>query len=201
MEEYLQATEIIDWQNPEILKLAKKLAQGTTNVEKIAQICFEWVRDKIYHSSDYQMNPVTCSASEVLKHKTGYCYAKSHLLAALLRANSIPAGFCYQRLSVYDDGSPYSLHGLNGVYLPKYGWYRIDPRGNKTGVDAQFIPPQEQLAFKINFPEEEVDCLQVFSDPLPKIIQALQTNTTWQELLDDLPDLKPSFFESIAAQI
>ena len=112
MEEYLQATEIIDWQNPEILKLAKKLAQGTTNVEKIAQICFEWVRDKIYHSSDYQMNPVTCSASEVLKHKTGYCYAKSHLLTALLRANSIPAGFCYQRLSVYDDGAPYCLHGF-----------------------------------------------------------------------------------------
>ena len=139
MEKYLQATEIIDWQDSEILHLAKKLSQNTTNIEQTTQACFEWVRDEIYHSSDYQMNPVTCRASEVLKHKTGYCYAKSHLLAALLRANSIPAGFCYQRLSVYDDGSPYSLHGLNGVYLPKYGWYRIDPRGNKTGVDAQFI--------------------------------------------------------------
>ncbi len=200
MEKYLQATEIIDWQNPEILKLAKRLAQGTKNIEETAKACFEWVRDEIYHSSDYQMNPVTCRASEVLKHKTGYCYAKSHLLAALLRANSIPAGFCYQRLSINDDGAPYSLHGLNGVYLPKYDWYRIDPRGNKTGVDAQFIPPQEQLAFKINFPEEEVDCLQVFSTPLPEIIQALQTYTSWQELLDNLPDRQPSFFQSLAAQ-
>lgn len=26
-------------------------------------------------------NPVTCRASEVLVHGTGYCYAKSHLLA------------------------------------------------------------------------------------------------------------------------
>ena len=189
MEEYLQATEIIDWQNPEVLKLAKKLAQGTTNVEKIAKICFEWVRDKIYHSSDYQMNPVTCYASEVLKHKTGYCYAKSHLLAALLRANSIPAGFCYQRLSVYDDGAPYCLHGFNGVYLPQYGWYRIDPRGNKVEVDAQFVPPKEQLAYKLNFPEE-IDFQQVFSEPLPEIIQALQTYNTWQELLHNLPDLE-----------
>ena len=119
------------------------------------------------------MNPVTCYASEVLKHKTGYCYAKSHLLAALLRANSIPAGFCYQRLSVNDDGAPYCLHGFNGVYLPTYGWYRIDPRGNKVGVDAQFVPPKEQLAYKLNFPEE-IDCQQIFSEPLLEIIQALK---------------------------
>ena len=196
MEKYLPATKIIDWQNTEILKLAKQLSQGTKNVEKTVQACFEWVRDEIYHSSDYQMNPVTCCASEVLKYRTGYCYAKSHLLAALLRANSIPAGFCYQRLSVNDDGAPYCLHGLNGVYLPKYGWYRIDPRGNKVGVDAQFIPPQEQLAYKIKFPEE-VDCTQIFAEPLPEIIQALQTHQTWQELLANLPDIEPSYFNSI----
>ncbi|WP_338430147.1 transglutaminase domain-containing protein [Synechococcus elongatus] len=35
----------------------------------------------------------------MLEYRTGYCYAKSHLLVALLRACSIPAGFCYQRLS------------------------------------------------------------------------------------------------------
>ena len=63
MEKYLQATEIIDWQNLEILKLAKKLTQGTKNIEETAKACFEWVRDEIYHSSDYQMNPVTCRAS------------------------------------------------------------------------------------------------------------------------------------------
>lgn len=196
MEKYLQTTNIIDWQNPKILKLAKQLSQGTKNVEKTVQACFEWVRDEIYHSSDYQLNPVTCRASEVLKYRTGYCYAKSHLLAALLRANSIPAGFCYQRLSVNDDGAPYCLHGLNGVYLPKYGWYRIDPRGNKVGVDAQFIPPQEKLAYKISFPEE-VDCQQIFSEPLPEIVQTLQTYKTWQELLANLPDVEPSYFNSM----
>jgi len=67
----------------------------------------------------------------VLKYKTGYCYAKSHLLAALLRANNIPAGLCYQRLTIENDMLPYCLPALNAVYLPKYGWYRIDARGNK----------------------------------------------------------------------
>ena len=192
MEKYLETSVIIDWENPEILLLAKKLSNK--NIQLTAKNCFEWVRDNIYHSSDYKMNPLTCKASDVLKHKTGYCFAKSHLLAALLRANSIPAGFCYQRLSVFDDGAPYSLHGFNGVYLPEYGWYRLDARGNKEGVNAQFIPPQEQLAYSINFPEE-IDCQQIFTEPLPVIVEALQTYRTWDEMLDNLPDIDRALLE------
>nr|WP_320193052.1 transglutaminase family protein [uncultured Desulfobacter sp.] len=68
----------------------------------------------------------------VLKYKTGYCYAKSHLLAALLRACNIPAGLCYQRLTIANNKAPFCLHGLNAVYLQRHGWYRIDSRGNKN---------------------------------------------------------------------
>lgn len=186
MQQYLTATEIIDWQHPNILQLAKKLAISDTYTT--AKACFEWVRDNIYHSSDYKMNPITCRASEVLEYKTGYCYAKSHLLAALLRANSIPTGFCYQRLSVFDGGAPYSLHGFNAVYLPKHGWYRLDARGNKPGVNAQFNPPQEQLAYKINF-AEEIDCKHIFAEPFLEIVTALKTHTTWDEMLRNLPDV------------
>ena len=52
-----------------------------------ARACFEFVRDQIKHSRDYEMDPTTWKASDVLLHGTGYCYAKSHLLAAMLRAN------------------------------------------------------------------------------------------------------------------
>ena len=186
MNKFLITTTIIDWQHPDILELAQNLASPDTNTTTKA--CFEWVRDNIYHSSDYKMNPVTCRASEVLQYKTGYCFAKSHLLAALLRANSIPTGFCYQRLSVFDNGAPYSLHGFNAVYLSEYGWYRLDARGNKPGVDAQFNPPQEQLAYGINFPEE-IDCQHIFAEPLIQVIQALRESSTWNEMLHNLPDL------------
>ncbi len=188
MKQFLKNTDIIDWHNLEIVNVAEQIAAATKDRETLIKNCFEFVRDRIYHSSDYQMNPVTCRASEVLKNKTGYCYAKSHLLAALLRANQIPAGFCYQRLSVYDNGAPYCLHGLNAVYLPEIGWYRIDARGNKKSIDAQFTPPEEKLAFSINFPEE-IDCKKVFSEPLPIIVKALQTYKTWDKLLENLPDL------------
>ncbi|NES24706.1 MAG: transglutaminase family protein [Symploca sp. SIO3E6] len=195
MEEYLQGSTIIDWQHPTILALAQKIASGYQTTEAIAKACFEWVRDEIYHSCDYQMNPVTCRASDVLQYKTGYCYAKSHLLAALLRANGIPAGFCYQRLSIDDQGAPYSLHGFNAVYLPEFGWYRIDPRGNREGVDAQFLPPQEKLAFQIQLPEE-ADFPSVFSEPLTVVVEALQAHSTWDEMLKHLPDVSSELAKS-----
>jgi transglutaminase-like putative cysteine protease len=185
---YLQATHIIDWQTPSVLELAKKLAAGHGQTEEIAKACFQWVRDEVRHSFDYQLNPVTCRASDVLLHRTGFCYAKSHLLAALLRANNIPAGFCYQRLSIDEQGAPYCLHGLNAVYLPEIGWYRMDARGNRTGIDAQFTPPQEQLAFKLQC-AEETDFPAIFPDPLDIVVKALQTYSTWDRLMQNLPDV------------
>jgi transglutaminase-like putative cysteine protease len=196
MEEYLHSSEIIDWEHPAILELAKKIALEHETSEAIAKACFEWVRDEIYHSYDYQMNPLTCRASDVLSYRTGYCYAKSHLLAALLRANGIPAGFCYQRLSIDDKGAPYSLHGFNAVYLPEVGWYRVDARGNREGVNAQFTPPQERLAFKIQF-SEETDFQAILPEPLPVIVEALQAQKTWDEMLRNLPDISLEGAEKI----
>lgn len=187
MDEYLEVSEFIDWDNHEIAVLAKKISENKKTDVEVARSCFEWVRDKIKHSWDYRMNPVTCKASDVLKHGTGYCYAKSHLLAALLRANSIPSGLCYQRLSINDDGAPYSLHGLNSVYLKDYGWYRIDARGNKQGVDAQFTPPQEQLAFAIN-EENEKNFEGIFVKPHPTVVAALTTCKTVELVFENLPD-------------
>ena len=197
MQEYLAATDIVNYKHPDIQQLALQLSES--DPEMTAKKCFEWVRDNIRHSSDYQMNPVTCRASAVLEHQTGYCYAKSHLLAALLRANSIPTGFCYQRLSVFDDGAPYSLHGLNAVYLARYGWYRLDARGNKPGVNAQFTPPNEQLAYGINLPEE-YDCEHIFAEPLAIVIEALQTCDTWDKALHNLPDIKREKFPQLISQ-
>jgi transglutaminase-like putative cysteine protease len=186
-EPFLRSTEVVDWSHPAVLARSRELARGSATAVKTAQRCFEWVRDQIQHSSDFHRNPVTCSASEALLAGTGYCYAKSHLLAALLRANGIPAGFCYQRLSIDDTGAPFSLHGLNAVHLPDYGWYRIDARGNKPGVDAQFWPPVEQLAFRLNLPEERAFA-EILPDPLQVVVEALRAHSTWDAMLANLPD-------------
>lgn len=130
---------------------------------------------------------MTCKASDVLYYATGYCYAKSHLLAALLRASKIPAGLCYQRLTIAGEGPPYCLHGLNAVYLKDHGWYRIDARGNKPGVQAEFTPPIEQLAFQVNH-AGEFDLPDIWSEPLPTVVKTLRENKTIEQVYQNLPD-------------
>lgn len=185
--DFLEATDVIDWRQPAVQSLAAELGSSGGSAET-ARACFEWVRDEIQHCMDFHRNEVTCSASEVLAVRTGFCYAKSHLLAALLRANGIPSGFCYQRLSLDGIGPPYTLHGFNAVWLPAYGWYRIDPRGNKAGVSAEFSPPVEQLAFSIQY-EGEFEIPGVFAEPLPQVVEALRSYDRVDELVVNLPDV------------
>jgi len=187
MENFLKSTNLIDWQTPAVLAKAQELAGQERDPHCIIRRCFEWVRDEIKHTGDCGLTPVTCAASEVLAEGSGFCYAKSHLLAALLRANGIPTGLCYQRLCMDDDGRQFCLHGLNAVWLPGSGWYRIDARGNRAGIDAQFAPPIERLAFTISR-EGEADLPEVWADPLPVVVEALLSNESAQEMR--LPDVE-----------
>jgi len=189
MQHYLKETNIVDFSDLTVMQLAKDLAKDCKNDEEVAKNCFLYVRDEIQYSGDIQANITTCKASDVLKYKTGWCYAKAILLAALLRANNIPTAFCYQRLSCseYEDGV-YCLHGLNAIYLKESGWYRVDARGNKEGVDAQFIPPKEKLAFELQ--ENEYDLPHFYSEPLDVVIKALQTYKNYDEMVQNFPDIR-----------
>jgi len=189
MKQYLTVSEYIDWDNPNIQILAKTLRGGYESDVDIARACFEFVRVSIQHTWDYKIDVITCKASDVLTHKTGYCYSQSHLLAALLRANGIAAGLCYQRLSLEGNGAPYCLHGLNAVYLEEFGWYRLDPRGNKEGVDAQFCPPLERLAFSTD-ERLEADIQGVWPEPLPVVVNTLSRYDTCMGVYENLPDLE-----------
>lgn len=188
LDSYLSPSNYIDFTHPLIAEKAQQLARDHHGELELAKACFEFVRDGIQHSWDFRKNPVTCKASDVLIHGTGYCYAKSHLLAALLRANNIPAGLCYQRLSVGTAGAPYCLHGLNAIYLKDFGWYRVDPRGNKPGVSAQFTPPEEQLAFAIK-EQQEKDLSEIRAEPMPIIVATLEKYSTVMEVYENLPDI------------
>jgi transglutaminase-like putative cysteine protease len=190
--EFRASTGVVDWYHADVRSLAWLLASAVRDPVEIAGRCFEWVRDEIEHSVDFGRSEVTCRASQVLVHRTGFCYAKSHLMAALLRANGIPAGFCYQRLSIDGEGPPFCMHGLNAVWLPKFGWYRVDARGNKAGVDAQFTPPVERLAFAIEHDGEE-DLPGVYAEPLGVVVDALRRYDNVRDVYANLPDcLSPS---------
>lgn len=186
---YLTSSAIIDAHHPDVARKARELVWGCTTDREIAAACFLFVRDEIFHSWDHKKNPVTLSASEVLRHRTGYCYAKSHLLAALLRANGIPTGLCYQRLVCNEFGQPFFIHGLNAIWLKEFGWYRADARGLKPGYDTAFTPPRESLPYTVRMPGE-ADFPEIWDEPLPAIVAALTKYDDYESVRRNLPDIE-----------
>ncbi|MEU8913065.1 transglutaminase domain-containing protein [Streptomyces nigrescens] len=180
---YLAADEVIDHEHPRVRAAAAALSADALDAYAYAKAAFEFVRDTITHSQDAGDPRVTSRASDVLAQRTGICYAKAHALAALLRAEGIPAALCYQKFEV--------VHGLVAVKLPGEGrWARQDPRGNKPGVDAQFRLDREQLAFTVRPECNELDYPVLFAEPHPVVLQCLREAVDrphlWQTLPTDL---------------
>ena len=189
LNDYLRVTEIIDWNNPNILSKAKEIIGGVTDNIKKIKLLFEWVRDEIPHSKDINSDIVTCTASEALRAGTGICYAKTHLLAALLRANGIPSGFCYQVLQRDPPFEGLVLHGLNGIFVEGYNkWVRVDPRGNTGSCNAQFDIEKEQLAYSMNKGLGEFIYDTVFTDPDTNVIGVLKKFKNRNEMWPYLPN-------------
>ncbi|WP_462410600.1 transglutaminase-like domain-containing protein [Neobacillus sp. Marseille-QA0830] len=179
LDDYLCELNEVNYSNPIIRAKAEELFHPSqTEIEK-AKIAFEFVRDEIAHSWDIQGNRVTCKASDVLLYKEGICYAKSNLLAALLRSQGIPTGFCYQRLMLFDTPEKgYCIHALNALFLKSlHKWVRLDSRGNKEGIDAQFSADGEKLAFPVQEEFDEKDYPVIYAKPHPKTIAALYLNS------------------------
>lgn len=167
LDDYLQEIpNLIEFKSGLVKDLINEIKNKYNTKLEQAHFTFNFVRDEIIHSFDRQdIRGVYISAEDVLKHKEGICYSKSHLLAALLRGQDIPCGFCYQRVlkKTNDPNSGLALHGLNAVYLDHVGWFRVDPRGNKEGIDSHFNYLEEKLAYPIRAEYDEVDYPQVLT--------------------------------------
>lgn len=96
--EYLAGDDLADVADVGIVALAVLLREQAPSDTDFTRAAFAWIRDQVAHSLDVQDPRVTVSAADVLTHRVGLCFAKSHLLVALSCAEGIPAGFCYRRL-------------------------------------------------------------------------------------------------------
>jgi len=174
---YLAADAAIDHTHPLVRETAARLRDSASAARsgagpdpgpaEFAAAAYEFVRDEIPHSADTGDPRIVWRASDVLAAGTGCCHAKSHALVALLRAEGIPAGFCYQKLGV--------LHGLMALKVPGANrWVRQDPRGNKPGVDAQFSLDREQLAWPVRPEKGECDYPVLYAEPHPVVLRALR---------------------------
>ncbi|MFB8003899.1 transglutaminase family protein [Nocardia sp. NPDC056000] len=170
---YLAGGPIIEVDHPRVRALGAELRAESAGEIECARMAFDWVRDNVAHSYDARDPRVTLRASEVLDQRVGLCYAKSHLLAAILRGNGIPTALCYQRLT---HGDGHVLHGLVAVYLDG-AWHRQDPRGNRADVAAEFSLDQERLAFPVDPALGEIDYPELHLNPAAAVVDALSNAT------------------------
>ena len=93
----------------------------------------------------------------------------------MLRGNGIPSGISYQKLTRADDDSDgYIIHALNTVYIPEMQkWIRLDARGNKATVHAEFSLEEEKLAFPAREEYAEIDYHDNNSDLDLRLIKIL----------------------------
>lgn len=190
LEDYLrEIPPIVVFNTPLAQANIKAIEAEASSSDERARLAFLVARDEVHHSFDTKNSTVTVNAEDALAQHEGICFAKSHVLATLLRGMGIPAGFCYQRvLRKGTVESGYALHGLNALYLPEVGWFRVDPRGNKPGIDSRFSTKEERLAYPIREELGEVDYPNVFTEPLPAVIASMVDSKDSFELFFKRPE-------------
>ena len=187
MDKYLAETPSIDYMNSHIQEKVCELKNQSTDDADYIKRCYFFVRDEIPHSWDIKTEVVSRTASDVLKNKTGICWTKSCLLAALLRANGIPSGISYQLLTRADDDSEgYMIHALNTVYLKDFNkWIRLDARGNKENINAYFCLDEEHLAYTVRSELGEIDYHDNHADLDDRLVNILMESESIQEITTD----------------
>jgi len=191
IKDYLKSDKYIDFYDESVQRKANELFVSLSDEKERIKAAYHYVRDEIYHSGDIDSERVTKSASEVLKYKEGICVAKSLLLVAILRYGGIPAGLCYQRLTKGDTPETgYIIHGLNAVFLSgEKRWIRLDARGNKQNVDAQFSIHEEKIAFSVKAEYDEVDYPVIYAKPQPAVMEALEKYINRREYDYDISEI------------
>ncbi|ABN07224.1 transglutaminase domain protein [Methanocorpusculum labreanum Z] len=188
MHKFLREDPYIDFSHPLIREKVEDLFSDlSSDIEKTRK-AYEFVRDEIPHSFDIQADIITAKASDVLKFRTGICHAKANLLAALLRSEGIPTGFCFQHLTLAgDDSLGYCVHCFNAVFLQKR-WIKLDARGNINGKDAQFSLETPILAFQNRTEYDEYFWKGIYAAPHPATMQVLDTASSLKDVVDNFPE-------------
>jgi hypothetical protein len=75
------------------------------------------------------------------------------------------------------------IHALNTVYVDK--WIRLDARGNKDGVNAQFSLEEEQLAYQVRSELGEIDYEHNYSDLDARLVKILSESVNILEIATD----------------
>ncbi len=131
-DEYTRPELHIESANPQIVALSKELSRDRHTACQQVRAFYDYIGDQLV----YTFNGANWGAQAALGPMGADCTEYSSLLAALSRAQGIPARY-FEGLLYLDQGSnPYASieHAWPDVYLPNAGWVAMDPTLGKPPV-------------------------------------------------------------------
>ncbi|MFK5986916.1 MAG: transglutaminase domain-containing protein [Pseudomonadota bacterium] len=138
IEHYLENSELLNLDQPEVILLAKKLNHGS--ISEIVNNTFLWTMRNIKYSGYEQAD---ISVVHTLESKSGDCTDYMHVFTALNRINSIPtreiAGYIVKQNKIIH---AHDYHNWAEYLLDDY-WYLADPQNKNFNQFAGYY-----IAFK-----------------------------------------------------
>jgi len=138
MQPYLQTTEFIESEHPDVIAFTAAHVKGETDLDKAVSVYYA-VRDEIrYDPFSASLDPEGFKASSVLASMRGWCVPKAVLLAACYRHLGIPArlGFAdvtnhlsTEKMRTMMATDIFYWHGYTSVYL-NGRWLKATPAFN-----------------------------------------------------------------------
>lgn len=149
-EEFLEPTEFIDSDSPDIQAFAQQAVAGAILPREKAIKLYYAVRDGIYYDP-YRIEPGRhgFKASTILRQGYGYCVAKAVVLAAVLRAEGIPCKLHFadvrnhlttKRLKKLMQTDTFYYHGYNDIWLDGR-WIKVTPTFNLSLCEKFKVKP------------------------------------------------------------
>lgn len=182
--EYLEATEIIDSNHPDIQAFAAEKSSGAKDpVEKAVSLYYA-VRDGIRYDPYYPFyKPEHYRASNVLKARRGFCIPKLSLLCALARAVGVPAraGFATVRnhlatrqLLEFLGSDIFTFHGFTEFFL-EGKWVKATAAFNKELCERHGVAP-------LDFNGREDSMFQPYNTDRKKFMEYLEFHGTFADI-------------------
>lgn len=138
MQQYLQASQYIDSNHPDVIAFAQRNAKGDSDLERAVSVYYA-VRDEIrYDPFTATFEPESFTGRHLLQAGRGWCVPKAILLAACYRSLGIPAqlGFAdvtnhmsTEKMRVAMKTDVFYWHGYTSVYL-EGKWVKATPAFN-----------------------------------------------------------------------
>jgi transglutaminase-like putative cysteine protease len=118
---YLEPEDMIESDDPELLKRAKQLVEGSTDSWEAMKRLGQWISDEISYDI-----PGGGTAKKTFEIRLGECGSHSRLMAAMCRAAGIPARMVWGCIYTPNYGGSFGQHAWNEVYMGEEGWIPID---------------------------------------------------------------------------